>query len=82
MPKGNASYECLTLIKLDSVIKAIKKYYPETLLEECKWETKKPNMENLINDDLELSSFDNETESDRVIRSLTMNNLLKFNTVF
>ena len=82
MPKENASYECLTLIKLDPVIKAIKKYYPETLLEECKWETKKPNMENLINDDLELSSFDNETESDRVIRSLTMNNLLKFNTVF
>ena len=82
MPKENASYECLTLIKLDSVIKAIKKYYPETLLEECKWETKKPNMENLINDDLELSSFDNETESDRVIRSLTMNNLIKFNTVF
>ena len=82
MPKENASYECLTLIKLDSVIKAIKKYYPETLLEECKWETKKPNMENLINDDLELSSFDNETESDRVITSLTMNNLLKFNTVF
>ena len=82
MPKENASYECLTLIKLDSVIKAIKKYYPETLLEECKWETKKPNMENLINDDLELSSFDNETESDRVITSLTMNNLLKFNIVF
>ena len=82
MPKENASYECLTLIKLDSVIKAIKKYYPETLLEECKWETKKPNMENLINDDLKLSSFDNETESDRVITSLTMNNLLKFNTVF
>ena len=82
MPKENASYECLTLIKLDSVIKAIKKYYPETLLEECKFETKKPNMENLINDDLESSSFDNETESDRVITSLTMNNLLKFNTVF
>ena len=82
MPKENASYKCLTLIKLDSVIKAIKKYYPETLLEECKFETKKPNMENLINDDLESSSFDNETESDRVITSLTMNNLLKFNTVF
>ena len=72
----------MTLIKLDSVIKAIKKYYPETLLEECKCETKKPNMENLINDDLESSSFDNDTESDRVITSLTMNNLLKFNTVF
>ena len=69
MPKENASCKCLTLIELDSVIKAIKKYYPETLLEECKCETKKPNMENLINDDLESSSFDNETESDRVIRN-------------
>ena len=67
MPKENASCKCLALTELDSVIKAIKKYYPETLLEECKCETKKPNMENLINDDLESSSFDNETESDRVI---------------
>ena len=67
MPKENVSCKFLTLIELDSVIKAIKKYYPETLLEECKCETKKPNMENLINDDLESSSFDNETESDRVI---------------
>ena len=53
---------------LDSVIKASKKYYPQTLLKECKCESKKTKMENLINDELELSSSDdesnNETESD------------------
>ena len=41
---------------LDSVVKAKKKYYPQTLLMECKYEPKKIKMENLINDDLEKSS--------------------------
>ena len=52
-------------------IKAKKKYYLQTLLEECKYEQEKIKMENLINDDLEQSEFDesdsdsnNETESD------------------
>ena len=40
---------------LDSVIKASKNYYPQTLLEECKYEVKKTKMENLINDELESS---------------------------
>ena len=40
---------CLSLIMLDSVIRASKKYYPQTLLEQCKYETKKNKMENLIN---------------------------------
>ena len=38
---------------LDSVIKAKKKYYPQTFLEECKYETKKIKMMNLIDYDLE-----------------------------
>ena len=37
-PKENASYKCLSLIMLDSVIKANKKHYPQNLLEECKCE--------------------------------------------
>ena len=50
---------------LDSVIRANKKYYPQTLLEECKYEIKKNKMENLINDDLDLSSSDeSDGESD------------------
>ena len=38
-----------------------RKYYPQTLLEECKYEIKKTKMENLINDDLDLRSSDDET---------------------
>ena len=40
VPKENASYKCLSLIMLDSVIRANKKFYPQTLLEERrKWRT-------------------------------------------
>ena len=41
VPKENVSCQCLSLIMLDSVIRANKKYYPQTLLEECKNEQKK-----------------------------------------
>ena len=52
---------------LDSVIRVTKMYYPETLLEECKYTIKKNKMENLINDDLDPSlsdEFDNESENE------------------
>ena len=49
---------------LDSVIRVSKKYCPQTLLEECKYEIKNIVMENLINDDLDLRSSDNETDSE------------------
>ena len=35
-PKENALYKCLSLVTLDSVARANKKYYPQRLLEECK----------------------------------------------
>ena len=40
---------------LDSVIRVNKKYYPLTLLEECKYLIRKNKMENLINNDVSLS---------------------------
>ena len=55
---------------IDSVIKANKKYYLQTLLEECKYVKikEKIRIENYINEDLENSESDsdsnNETESD------------------
>ena len=53
---------------IDSVIKANKKYYPQTLLEECKYVQEKIKIENYINKDLENSESDsdsnNKTESD------------------
>ena len=69
VPKENASCKCLSLIMLDSVIRANKKFYPQTLFEECKYVIRKNKMENLINNDLNLSSSDesdneNDNESD------------------
>ena len=53
---------------IDSVIKANKKYHPQTFLEEFKYIQEKLKIENYINEDLENSEsdsdFNNETESD------------------
>ena len=64
VPKEDASYKCLPLIVLESAIRVSKKYYPQTLLEECKYLIRKNKMENFINDDSDLSSSDNETDSE------------------
>ena len=64
MSKENASYKCLSLIMLDSVIRVSKKCYPQTHLEECKYEIEKTKMENRINDDLEPSSSDDGTDNE------------------
>ena len=68
MPKEKAPYKCLLIIMLDSVIKANKKYYPQTLLEECKYIQEKIKTKNYIDDDLEKNESDSdsndETESD------------------
>ena len=62
--KENApNKKCLILIILDSAVEVQKKYYPQTFLEECNYKTKKTKMENLINDKLEGSSSDYETEN-------------------
>ena len=68
MPKENESYKCLSIIKLDSVIKANKKYYHQIFLEECKYMQEKIKTENYTDEDLEKSKSDSdsndETESD------------------
>ena len=56
IPKEKAPCKCLSIITLDSVIKAKKKYYLQTLLEECKYEQEKIKMENFIGNDLEKHS--------------------------
>ena len=90
MPKEKAPCKCLSIIMLESVIKAKKKYYPQTLLEECKYEPKKIKMENLTDDDLENSSADVSDSESKILmmkqnlmmRKIMMNltnNLLKAN---
>ena len=68
MPKEKTPCKCLSTIIIDSVIKANKKYYPQILLEECKYVQGKIKTENYINGELEESESDSdsndETESD------------------
>ena len=70
VPKEKGPCTCLSIIMLDSVIKANKKYYPQTVLEECKYVQEKIKIENLIDDDLEKresnsnSNDERETEND------------------
>ena len=63
MLKEKAPFKSLSIIMLDFVIKAKKRHYPRTLLQQCKYESKKIKMENLIDDDLAKSSSD---ESDMI----------------
>ena len=61
MLKEKAPCRCLSIIIIiDSVIKANKKYYPQTLLEECKYIQEKIKIENYVNKDLENSESDSE----------------------
>ena len=63
MPKEKAPCKCLSIIMLDSVIKANKNYYPQTLLEECKYVQEKIKIENHIDDLKSDSDSNEETES-------------------
>ena len=75
MPKEKVPCKCLSIIMIDSVTKANKKYYPQTLLEECKYTQEKIKIEIYINEDLEDSESDSDTNNNNL--TLIMNNLLK-----
>ena len=65
MPTEKLPCNCVSIAMLDSVVRAKKKYYPQTLFEEDKYEPKKIKIENFIDDDLKKSSFDESgSESD------------------
>ena len=52
---------CLSVILLDSIfVNSNKEYYPQILLEECKYAIKNKKIVNTINEDLELSESDDE----------------------
>ena len=65
MPIEKSQCKCLSIIILDSVIKANKKYYLQTFLEECKYVQENIKIENYIDDDLKSDSDSNkEIESE------------------
>ena len=64
VPKEKAPCKCLSIIMIHSVIRANKKYYPQTLLEECKYVQEKIKIENYIDEDLEKSESDSESNDE------------------
>ena len=65
MPKEKVPCKFLSIIMLDSAMKANKKYYPQTILEECKYVQEKIKIENHIDDDLEQSVSDSDSNDKR-----------------
>ena len=64
IPKEKLLCKCLSIIILNSVIKANKKYYPQTFLEECKYVQEKIKTENLIDDDLGKSESNSDSNEE------------------
>ena len=60
MTKEKTPCKCLSIIMPDSVIKANKNFYPQTLSGECKYVQEKIKTENHTDEDLEKT--DDETE--------------------
>ena len=49
---------------LDSVIRVNKKFYPQTLLKESKYEIEKNKKKNFVNDDFDSSSSDTKSDNE------------------
>ena len=60
LPEKNKPYKCVLLISLDSIIKINKKYYPQTLLQECVYKLINKKVENIITN----INLDSSSESD------------------
>ena len=60
LPEKNKPYKCVSLISLDSIIKNNKKYYPQTLLQECVYKLINKKVENIITN----INLDSSSESD------------------
>ena len=63
MPKEKVPCKCLSIITLDSVIESDEKYYPQTVLEECKYVQENIKFENYIDEELH-SDSDNANDND------------------
>ena len=64
LPEKSKPYKCVSLISLDSIIKFNKKYYPQTLSQECVYKVINKKVENVITNINLDSSSESENESD------------------
>ena len=60
LPEKNKLYKCVSLISLDSIIKINKKYYLQTLLQECVYKLINKKVENIVTN----INLDSSSESD------------------
>ena len=68
IPEDNEYFACLSVILLDSIfVNSEKEYYPQILLEECKYVIKSKEIVNRINEDLELTESDDESD-EKILR--------------
>ena len=75
MPIEKAPCKCLSIIMLDSVLKACKKYHPQTFLVEYKYVQEKIKTKNYTDEDLKSDCGSNdETESDTNTNDSDSNN--------
>ena len=73
MPKEKVPCKCLSIIILDSVVKANKKHYPQTFLEDFKYVQEKIKTENYIDDD-DLKESESYSDSNNKTESIIYNN--------
>ena len=64
LSEKNKPYKCVSLISLNSIIKINKKYYPQTLLQECVYKLTNKKAENIITNINLDSSSESENELD------------------
>ena len=66
-PEKSKPSKCMSLISLDSIIKINKKYYPQTLLQECVYKLINRKVENIITNLDSSSKSDNESNYEQII---------------
>ena len=67
LPEKSKPSKCMSLISLDSIIKINKKYYPQTLLQECVYKLINRKVENIITNLDSSSKSDNESNYEQII---------------
>ena len=64
IPREGSQFICLSVILIDSVFRTGKHYYPQVLLEECKYVVKEKKTFKYIIEDIEISSGSDRENSD------------------
>ena len=64
LQEKHKAYRCMSLISLDSIIKINKKYYPQTLLQQCVYKLINRKVKNIVTNINLDSSSESDNESD------------------